>query len=164
MLGLAALTTVASLPAQTATSANYGVRPPATCASRKDPSRGAPSAAQALKYFICDNEYVQDWSYRRELHLVSDARVAVGAGRRFDVTQDHPPANEGINNTELVYPINGSFVSWTCGPVDASNQGKNCLKYIQQEAVGTCYKTYSGEWHCRMIGRGDFVGGQAPPK
>ena len=150
--------------AQTPAPANYGARNPATCASRKEPARGAPSAAQALKYFICDNEYVQDWAYRHELHLVSDAQVAVGAGRKFDITQDHPPSNEGINNTELVYPIKGSFVSWTCGPVDASSQGKNCLKYIQQEATGTCYKTYPGDWHCRMSGRGDFVRGQPPPK
>jgi hypothetical protein len=164
MLGSLALAAVAVIPAQTGMATKYGARSPATCSSRKEPARGALSAAQAVKYFICDNEYLQDWAYRHELHLVSDVKAEVGAGRRFDITADHPPANEGISTTELVYPIKGSFVSWTCSPVEASQAGKNCMKYTQQQTTGTCYKTNSGEWHCRMIGRGDFVAGQPPPK
>lgn len=164
VLGLMSLAAVAVVPAQTGMAVKYGARSPAICPSRQEPARGAPSAAQALKYFICDNEYLQDWAYRHELHLVSDVKVEVGAGRRFDIAIDHSPANEGIDAAQLVYPIKGSFVSWTCSPVEASEAGKNCMKYTQQEATGTCYKTSSGDWHCRMIGRGDFVGGQPPPK
>jgi hypothetical protein len=159
MLGLLALSSV-PLPAQK----GYGARNPVTCPSRKEPARGGPSAAQAIKYFTCDNEYIQDWSYRHELHLVSDVKAEVGAGRRFDIVADHPPSNEGINPAELVYPIKGSFVSWTCGPVEASEADRNCMKYSQQGATGSCYKTISGDWHCRMIGRGAFVAGQPPPK
>ena len=144
--------------------AQYGARNPVTCPSRKEPARGGPSAAQAIKYFTCDNEYIQDWAYRHELHLVSDVKAEVGPGRRFDIAADHPPSNEGINPAELVYPIKGSFVSWTFGPVEASEIGRNCKRYTQQGATGSCYKTNSGDWHCRMIGRGAMVAGQPPPK
>ena len=118
MLGLLALGSVPLV-------AQYGARNPASCASRKEPARGGPSAAQAIKYFTCDNEYACDWAYRHELHLVSDVKAEIGTGRRFDITADHPTSSEGINPAELVYPIKGSFVSWTCGPVEASEAGKN---------------------------------------
>ena len=144
--------------------AQYGARNPTTCPSRKEPARGGPSAAQAIKYFTCDNEYIQDWTYRHELHLVSDVKAEVGSGRQFDITADHPPSNEGINPAELVYPIKGSFVSWTCGPMETSEPGKNCMKYTQHGATGSCYKTTSGDWYCRMIGRGAMLARQPPPK
>ena len=60
MLGLLALVSVPLV-------AQYGARNPASCASRRGTSaRRTIGRASAIKYFTCDNEYVQDWAYRQQ--------------------------------------------------------------------------------------------------
>jgi hypothetical protein len=132
---LFALSAIELVPAQTAMLRMYGARGPATCASRKEPARGAPSVEQAVKYFICDNESLVESVDHYELHLVSDVRLEVGKGRPFDMFKDNQPADEDLNPSPR-YPIKGSFVAWTCGPVNSSQPDKNCMKYVVQEATG----------------------------
>ena len=55
----ALLATVPSMDAQTGVGAKFGARDPLTCASTKEPSKGAPSPEQAKQYVRCHWEKVE---------------------------------------------------------------------------------------------------------
>lgn len=128
----------------------YGARDPQTCASRKEPAKGAPSAAQAAQYFACDQEGVDGF---RNLTQVADVKVEVAPkGRPFNVLTDSVP---DIDVSALVFNIRGGFTQNYCtlvgGNGQYSNAGKNCLVYDEPNAKGTCYKDNFGDWHCQMV-------------
>jgi hypothetical protein len=159
---LLALAAIQLIEAQTVMLAKYGSRSPTICPSRKDPSRGASSSAQAVQYFVRDNEVLQELGTRNTVFLVTDVKVEIGKARPFDMSKDTPPAYHGISTVEKVYEITGSFIKWTCA-VAGPETGKNCMRSVQDQAVGICYKDWSADWHCRMMGRGETQFGQSPP-
>lgn len=152
-LKMAAETTagLARLPrAGSGVGANYGTREPAACASRTAPPHGAPSAAQARQYMICDAEHV----YTTSLFLVTNVKVQVAPISH--------PANEFIKNAlagdldsrEPIWDIRGSFTQFQCGkPASWDNafaRTHNCRQLEQPTAKGYCYKNTFGDWHCTM--------------
>ena len=133
----------------------FGARDPRTSDSRKAPAKGAISAEQAKQYVIADSERVtQSFGSGMLLHLVTDVKVEVGKGRPFNMQADSFgwATDNGIDPAETVYPIRGSYDSWTCGKLGTINgdPGKNCTKLPQPAAKGICFKSSFGDWHCTM--------------
>ena len=134
-----------SASAQSGLNAKYGSRNPRTCANTKAPASGPISAAQAMQYFICETE----GEFREQLSLVSDVRLEIGKGRPFQSGSDRFP---DVDVTSPVYPIRGSFTSYSVGRLntDQSNRGKNCYVTLNPNATGQCYRTTFGDWKCSM--------------
>jgi hypothetical protein len=153
LLMVAALTLSAGLTltdAQQGLGKPFGARDPRTCPSRKD----GLSVAQAKQYVICDYEKVlQPNTSTALLYLATDVTVQVGKGRPFNMRADSFgfATTNGIDPSETVYPIQGSFTGWYCSPLHlASDTGKNCSKVPQPAAKGICFKSSFSEWHCIM--------------
>jgi hypothetical protein len=149
ILLFAALIVFVGLPlayAQKDSGKPYGARDPHTCASRKDPAKGALSAAQALQYLSCDMEGIDGFGH---LAQVADVKVEVAKGRPFNINTDSTP---DIDVSELVYNIRGGLTTGYCSIIDntVTVAGKNCLISDQPNAVGICYKSNFGDWHCSM--------------
>ena len=83
--------------------AKYNSREPRTCADKTQPKAGAPSAAKAAEYVICENEGIDG----DKLYFVEDVKVQVGAGRRYNPREDINFS--GIDTKFLIYPIRGSY-------------------------------------------------------
>jgi len=144
---LASITTILLLGASHSTfaqgiGAKYNSRDPRTCADATLPKTGAPSAAQAAAYVICENEGVNS----DKLYFVDDVKVQVGAGRRYNPREDINFS--GIDTKFLVYPIRGSYKSYQCTAIfpDRTNTNRNCTLYTAPKATGACYKKDFGEW------------------
>jgi hypothetical protein len=138
--------------------AQYGTREPANCASRTAPTRGAPSAAQARQYLICDTEVV----FGRGLFLVTSVKVQVAP-------VSHPPNAivlnmhaADINPREPVWDIRGSMTEYQCAKLEqipgwpdgitAYARTHTCGVGDVPNATGYCYKNTFGDWHCAMAG------------
>lgn len=133
----------------------YGSRNPHNCASRNAPQKGAISPAQAKQYFQCDSEKEEaSYSGDYKLSLVTDVSVQVGSARPFMMGSDDTGNNvrDGIDPHFPVYPIRGSFVSWSCSTLSAFNSGpgKNCIRQAMPHATGICFMSSFHEWHCHM--------------
>jgi hypothetical protein len=142
----AAISTSA-VAAQESVSKIYGTREPRTCASRVEPSSGAPSVEQAKQYFLCDGEVVASDGF----HLFTGVKIQVGAGRRFNPDVDS--ILDGVDPAQMIYPIRGTYTDYTCFPPhDATflggGIGKNCHKAIYIDTIGACYRTSFGDWRC----------------
>jgi hypothetical protein len=131
--------------------ADYGARDPLVCKDKKDPARGAPSAAQAAEYVTCEREHLA----AKKLFLIEDVKVEVGAGRPFNMNAD--PYMSDIDPKFPVYPIRGSYNMYQCEPQvnnprlpQYNNVGKNCSFYVEEKASGKCWKTAFGDWRCDM--------------
>ena len=124
----------------------YGARDPHTCASRKDPAAGALSSGQALQYLSCDMEGIDGFGH---LSQVANVKVEVAKGRPFNINTDSIP---DIDVSQLVFNIRGSLTTGYCSIVDGTVTlaGKNCMISDQPNAVGMCYKSNFGDWHCSM--------------
>jgi len=151
LLVLALAAAVAVADAQQGSGEPFGARDPRTCASRE----AGLFAAQAHQYFICDSEQVtQSIASGALLYLVTDITVDTGKGRPFNMQSDSFgfATHHGIDPSQTVYPIRGSFTRWQCVPLGHINgeAGKNCSKLLQPQAKGICFKTTFGEWHCTM--------------
>lgn len=148
--------------AQQTLGAKYGTREPRTCADRTAPARGAITAAQALRYFICDAES----EFGPKLYLVENVQLQVGRSRPFQMRTD---AFTDVDPSQPVYPIRGGFVRYQCGEPNKieNNFGKNCSVYESPNASGICYKTTFEEWHCTMMDMSASSSGRhkvAPPR
>ncbi len=153
--------------AKETTKANkYGTRDPRTCENMKAPAKGAPSAALAAKYVICEIEKVSG----PYLYLVENVKVEVGGGRPYNPNSD-------INVPEInvkfpIYSIRGSLTKYQCYEVNpnftVSAPSKNCTRYEEPKAKGDCYKTTFGDWRCYMTDLSNknenWFPGVAPPK
>ena len=138
---------------QSGAGAKFGARDPRTCASRKDPVKGAPSADQLKRYFICDAEGVNYAWGPGALTLVTDVTVEVGKGRPFNMALDSFP---GIDPTQTIYPIRGKYTFWSCGELgkDGNEPGHSCLNKNQHDnAEGICYRDSFADWHCKFLGK-----------
>lgn len=142
-----------------AVGASYGTREPVVCASRAEPSQGAPSAAQAAQYVKCYIEGIGDG----RLYLLEQVNVrAVQPGRAFDPQRDY---FENIDRSQPVYPISGSLIRFACETPTARNAGKNCTAFAEDNAAGYCFKTVTADWSCNMSDlRQRLVEGATPPK
>ena len=149
--------------------ARFDAREPQSCASRKEPAKGAPTAAQAKQYFLCQAEYMQKAGSPEndQLSLRTNVIVEVGKGRPFNILTDSgcTPCNL-IDPTQTVYPIRGSSTFWTCYPTAKAGfgaigvtPGKNCSKGEDSGATGMCFKTTFGDWYCPMGGTLSFEAG-----
>jgi hypothetical protein len=157
MLGLAVLVVAASwMPAhaQDPIGKKFGARDPSTCASHKV----ALSAAQARLYVICDAEMVVNATDDSggTLILLSDVKVEIGAGRPFNYQADSFgwATNNGIDPSQTVYPIRGSFNAYRCVKLGyfGGEVGKSCTKTPAPVAAGICFKSTFGEYHCILSG------------
>lgn len=138
--------------------AKYGTREPRSCGSRNAPTHGAPSAALASLYVICELERGDG---KNPLTLLTNLKVQVAP-------VSHPP-NElvkvitaaRIDPREPVWDIRGSYTIYQCFALNtlvAANdfaRTHNCWVSDQPTATGYCYKDTFGDWHCGMIGSSD---------
>ncbi len=142
--------------AQSHPGARYGARDPAVCASTKDPSKGALSAAQAQTYFLCGVTGEKEGN--DVLYLISGLKIQVApSSRPFNSWTDSVP---DIDPNQPVYSIRGSYTAYTCyipgqGGAFGFPMGKNCTRAdaggnAPFTAAGFCYKDSFGDWHCRM--------------
>jgi hypothetical protein len=134
---------------QSGVGAKFGARDPRTCASRKEPAKGAPTAGQLKEYFICDVERVTNSVSGDTLWLLTNVSVEVGKGRPFNIVTDSWPE---IDPSQTVYPVRGGHTYFQCTALGkiGGDPGKNCFKYEQPHASGICYKSTFGDWHCKM--------------
>jgi hypothetical protein len=140
--------------------AKYGTRDPHTCNSTKEPSQGAISVEQAKQYFFCGAERVLDAVGRNGtyLYLKENVKIEVGKGVPYQPGANFYP---DMDQSSLVYPIRGSFVTYQCW---AGSDGRNCASYDTLNASGSCYRTAFGDWSCTMSGsEGEWRFNVAPP-
>ena len=146
---------LARQPKGNSVGAKYGTREPRTCADRTAPAHGAPSAAQATQYVICE---LEQGNGTGPLSLVTNVKVQVAS-------VSHPPNQTikeitaaRIDPREPVWDIRGSFTSYRCsllgsliGQSDFART-HNCWVSDQPSATGYCYKDTFGDWHCGLLG------------
>jgi hypothetical protein len=148
--------------------ARFDTRDPTSCASRKEPTKGALTADQAKQYWLCEAEVmVKAGSPENDqLKLRTNVIVEVGKGRPYNINTDSDSIE--IDPSQTVYPIRGSYTGWICGSVHPLGAvgiaaGKNCVKAENPGATGTCFKTAFGDWRCVMAGVGLIDGNNRIP-
>jgi tetratricopeptide (TPR) repeat protein len=137
-------------------------RKPLTCPSRKSPTKGAPSLAQAKKYFTClvEQEIHGSMSRLYILVLIDDLNMQISPKpRRFSKAIDaefiYDIGELKLNTDKPVYPIQGSYTRYTCRDASYLKPGENCEieKYNQNQ--GFCFQNDFGDWQCVMKGGPD---------
>lgn len=133
--------------------------------------KGAPSAEQAVQAFVCAREVFEDTNGGGTLRLMDQVTVQVGRGRRFQMSTD---AMSDIDPSATVYPIRGSYVSYSCSTrayvrdisAGTRDANKNCTSSTESNALGFCYTTTFGDLHCQMGGNGpmQFTHDVPPPR
>ena len=137
--------------AQTGKTNRFGARDPRTCENTNAPSKGAITAALALKYLNCQMEGI--WS--NDLYLVENVKVEVGGGVSYAAIRGQYSLDQ-IDVRVPVYPIRGSFLKYQCQDPQTAYVGPpntNCITYNNPKATGYCYKTTFGDWKCNMTDR-----------
>jgi hypothetical protein len=127
---------------------------PRTCASRKSPTKGAPTLAQAKAYFICGSELYSKGTgsvtiVRNVQMEMSRKPIFVNAANVGNIREAISSSRENItvDVQKPLYPIRGSLASYSCGENSAT-----CLEYIIVGAKGFCFVDDFGDWHCKMKG------------
>jgi hypothetical protein len=140
-------------------------RRPQICPSRKAPTRGVPSLAQAKKYFTCHAEL--EFSGRSGssgiLNLISDLTMQISPrARRFSASTDseyglNHRLNKplGLTSNLLVYDIQGSYTNYSCSNAGYRKPGANCEIEQFTDSRGICFQNTFGDWHCTMVGSPD---------
>ncbi len=149
-LPLVALALAALALAATGDGKRFGARDPRGCPSLKEPTRGAPSAAQVKQILSCQAESLQrSGAVGDLLYLVTDVSVEIGKGHPFNPLTD---SYNSIDPSQTVYPIRGSYTAWQCGVSGSigAPAGKNCAKNDAVPMTGNCYKDTFGDWHCTL--------------
>jgi hypothetical protein len=134
--------------AQKGSGAKFGARDPRTCASLKEPQKGAPTGEQMRKVFICQEEGLTRGG--DILNLLTNVTMQVGKARPFMMSTDAWPDSDP---SQPVYPVQGGYIQWACGVIGyMSNQkGHNCTKVEQLHSSGICYKNSFGDWVCKFM-------------
>lgn len=124
--------------------ARYGTRDPRICNRR--PARLSPEEAKEI--FICDAEHEFDGS----LYLVSGVALDLAAPRPFDPRVDSRKVS--IDRTQPVIDLHATYNDFQCSPLPATHMdnpnNRNCEQFHANNAVGSCFKSVSGEWHCLL--------------
>ena len=160
-LSVLVLAIVATMPgfAQAGIGAKYATRDPATCVSKTEPEKGAPTSEQAKRYVICGSAYrtAEGVDGYHRMILMENVRVEVGKGRPFQGGGYSDINMHDIDPRFPVYPIRGSYDMYQCSNIavgdpwkSLSEPGKNCNVYEEHHATGSCYKTSFGDWDCSM--------------
>jgi hypothetical protein len=137
-----------SLNAQALTEAT-----PRTCASRKNPTKGAPSAAQAEMYFICDGEFnINGRLGPAKAKLVRDVKIQISPKpilvNRANIEDiKEAAAGRNMDVEKPAYAIRGSFVNYAC------IKGSGCIVDTFQASTGYCFVDTFSDWHCIMKGK-----------
>ena len=127
----------------------YGTREPETCASSKEPTKGAPSPELIKHYLRCHIEGVGAGS---NMYLLENVSVEVGKGTPF-MQLDRGQRPFDADPDGLVYPIRGSYTSYQCAVPSQimNNFGKNCNRFENKHATGECHRSGFGDWTCNMV-------------
>jgi hypothetical protein len=129
---------------------------PRTCASRKNPTKGAPTLAQAKAYFICGSELSSTGVGADSVTIVRNVQMEMSSKPIFVNAANVDNVREAISSSrenitvdvkKPLYPIRGSLASYTCGV-----KSSTCLEYIIVGAKGFCFVDDFGDWHCKMKG------------
>jgi hypothetical protein len=129
---------------------------PRTCASRKSPTKGAPTLAQAKAYFICGSELYSKGVGAGSVTIVRNVQMEMSSKPIFVNAANVDNIREAISSSrenitvdvkKPLYPIRGSLASYTCGA-----NSSTCLEYIIVGAKGFCFVDDFSEWHCKMKG------------
>jgi hypothetical protein len=150
--------------AQASVGGVYGAREPATCPTGAAVAQGKPTPAQAAQYIKCTLEGVGDGT----LFLIGDITVReVGDGEPGD-----PQYFPDIAAGQQAYPVSGMLVRYGCEregrnvPWGRADPGKNCVRSVEANASGHCYRTTAGVWSCSMsdLVPRERTEGVAPPR
>ncbi len=150
IFSLMALALAAAALAATGDGKKFGARDPRACPSLKEPTRGAPSAAQVKQILSCQAEGLQHSGAVGDLlYLVTDVTVEIGKGRAFNILTD---SFNSIDPSQTVYPIRGTYTAFQCGVSGSigAPAGKNCARNPPVPMTGSCYKDTFGDWHCNL--------------
>jgi hypothetical protein len=138
-------------------------RKPQTCPSRKSPAKGAPSLAQAKKYFTChaESEQLNSRTGEYSLNLIENLTMQISStARRFNPATDSDPGYNnrlnkplGLNADKPVYDIQGNYTKYWCNNSSYQKPGANCKVYKFVESRGICFQNSFGDWHCVLLGR-----------
>ena len=95
----------------------------------------APTVKEAVASAVCSEAYTMLSAGR--LVLIDDLKIKIGS--------------KTMNDGAIVYPLSGSFTLYECQyQADSRTPRKNCNSVEYPEATGTCRKSTSGSWACRM--------------
>jgi len=139
--------------------AKYATRNPATCTSKTEPAKGAPTAEQARRYLLCGSasRVGEGEDSFHHMVLMENVKVDIGKGRPFQGGNNSDINMHDIDPRFPVYPIRGSFDMYQCSNIAAGDPwqsiyeaGKNCDVYEEHRATGSCFKTTFGDWDCSM--------------
>jgi hypothetical protein len=138
----------------------FGTRDTRNCTLTAD----NPTAAQLQQIFICASEnLVPSSSFGDHLDLVSNVNLQVSKARPYNHATD---AYRGIDVTQRVYDVRGSYIHWQCFTWTADpnpmlpQPGKNCYKFPAPTASGIAWRDTFGNWHVTLCCEG---GNTLPP-
>jgi hypothetical protein len=137
-----------ALNAQAATEAT-----PRICSSRKSPTKGAPTVAQAEMYFICDGEFnINGGLGAAKSKLVRDVKIEISPKPIFinranieDIKE--AAAGRNMDVEKPAYAIRGSFVNYAC-----TKNSSGCI-VDDIQSTGFCFVDNFSDWHCIMKGK-----------
>jgi hypothetical protein len=150
-------------------------RRPQTCPSRKAPAKGAPSLAQAKRYFTCHAELEvirpNKGSGPSALNLIDNLNMQISArARRFSPSTDSESGLNhrlnkplGLTSDLLVYDIQGSYTIYECNDASYNKPGANCSISQFNDSRGVCFQNTFGDWHCTMVGAPEAQQRKGPP-
>jgi hypothetical protein len=126
---------------------------PRTCASRKSPTKGAPTVAQAKMYFICDGEFnINGGLGAAKAKLVRDVKIEISPKPIFvnranieDIKE--AAAGRNMDVEKPAYAIRGSFMNYAC-----TKNSSGCI-VDDIQATGFCFVDNFSDWHCIMKGK-----------
>src|SRR5690348_861356 len=98
--------------AQAGTGAKFGTRDPHTCASKKEPTSGAPSGARLEELVRCGSG--GEKVYDGQLFLLENLKAEIGKGRPYQASDS---LAHNIDPSQPVYPIRGSFDKYQCDEI-----------------------------------------------
>jgi hypothetical protein len=124
-----------------------------SCPSRTEPTRGRISVEQAKMYVAC---YYEDQPITGpDVKFVDILSLEIAAKPRAARPIDLRLVD--IDIEKPIYELRGSLVVHTCENLVSqynAPRGQNCSIGRELKAIGKCYQTPFGEWHCVMGGMG----------
>ncbi|MBN9219276.1 MAG: hypothetical protein J0I79_15105 [Mesorhizobium sp.] len=146
-------------PARAGIGEQFGARDPAVCPeTTSEPSDGPISAEQASVYVLCEVEYYS--THSGDLKLAEFTPIEVGEPRTFNIDHD-PSAADSDQPIQDIYAQR--YITYTCSPLNDSNQGSNCTSLEIDNAEGECFKTRQGLWRCVFAINANYITGRGPP-
>jgi hypothetical protein len=135
-------------------------RLPRKCAAVTKP----PSIAQAVVLAQCSMEGLDGTMGGGNLSLAQDIKIQMGTPRAFIYQSDAGLAE--IDVGAKVTPLRGSFTQYFCTPANnMTPAGHNCMKRVEPDAVGFCWKTNFNDYKCAITFAGSppFLAGYPAP-